>query len=93
MTSERINEILEGVQELREWRKALFENNAEVCAMRQNGKSMLAFRYALSIEIACTALYAAEKCSNCVHFNTRVCAECVYGCDTDYFTQKEETEE
>lgn len=87
MTPERINEIFKGVQELREWCKTAGKDTALVAA-RGNGKTERAFRFVHSIEIICAALSVSEDCMACTHYNTRLCAECVRGCDTNYFTPK-----
>lgn len=86
MTPERINEIFQGVQELREWWKTTAQNKELIKIARGNGKSMRAFRYVQSIEVICAALSASENCYNCAHYDTRLCAECVMGCTTNYFT-------
>lgn len=87
MTQERINEIFRGVQELREWCESEGKNKRFIAA-RGNGKTARAFRFVETIDIICAALSVSEDCYNCANYNTRLCAECVRGCTTNYYTPR-----
>ncbi len=88
MTTERINEIFQGVQELREWVKTASYDKSLIKAARGNGKSWRAFRFVHSIDVICAALSTSESCFTCAHYDTRLCAECVRGCNTNYYTPR-----
>ena len=83
MTPEKINQIFKDVRELREW----YEDQKHMSIGRQNGKSTGVAVFVKNIAILCFAIDAVDKCSVCAHFGTRLCAECVHGCDTDYFQE------